>query len=153
MASSGPVSELTAHLGYWLRQVSNHVSQAFARKLEAQDVTVAEWVVLRELHDADAIAPSQLAERLGMTRGAITKLADRLIVKQLLARSADSRDARAQKLALTARGRKLVPKLAQLADHNDAEFFGHLTQAEHQFMERVLRDLVDRHRLHVVPVS
>ena len=30
-----PVPELTAHLGYWLRFVSNHVSRAFARKVEA----------------------------------------------------------------------------------------------------------------------
>jgi hypothetical protein len=36
------VSELTAHLGYWLRHVSDHVSHAFARKLASQDVTVAE---------------------------------------------------------------------------------------------------------------
>ena len=35
-------SDLTSHLGYWLRHVSNHVSHAFARKLESRDVTVAE---------------------------------------------------------------------------------------------------------------
>ena len=46
---SQPVPELTDHLGYWLRQVSNHVSQGFARKLAAQDVTVAEWAVMRVL--------------------------------------------------------------------------------------------------------
>ena len=69
-------SELTAHLGYWLRFVSNHVSLAFARKLESRGVTVAEWVVLRELYESAPVAPSEVAERLGLTRGAITKLAD-----------------------------------------------------------------------------
>ncbi|MEI9903207.1 MAG: hypothetical protein WDN06_03970 [Asticcacaulis sp.] len=44
-------SHLEAHLGYWMRFVSNHVSQAFARKVEAHGVTVAEWVVLRELFE------------------------------------------------------------------------------------------------------
>ena len=55
------VSGLEAHLGYWLRYVSNHVSHAFSMKLEALGVTVAEWVVLRELHDEDAVAPSAIA--------------------------------------------------------------------------------------------
>ena len=55
---SSTVSHLEAHLGYWLRFVSNHVSHAFSRKLFARDVTVAEWVVLRELYERDAVAPS-----------------------------------------------------------------------------------------------
>ena len=49
MSKETAVSDLTAHLGYWLRYVSNHVSHAFARKVEARGVTVAEWVLLRQL--------------------------------------------------------------------------------------------------------
>ena len=64
------LSSLELHLGYWLRYVSNHVSHAFALKLAAAEVTAAEWVVLRELYDFSESAPSALAERLGMTRGA-----------------------------------------------------------------------------------
>ena len=52
------------HLGYWLRYVSNQVSHSFSLKLAARDVTVAEWVVLRELYDTDAMAPSALAARV-----------------------------------------------------------------------------------------
>ena len=68
------VSALESHLGYWLRYVSNQVSHAFAPKVQARGVTVAEWVVLRERYDKE-VRPSALAERLGMTRGAISKLA------------------------------------------------------------------------------
>jgi DNA-binding MarR family transcriptional regulator len=77
------MSSLDAHLGYWLRFVSNQVSHAFSLRLARRDVTVAEWVVLRELYDAIEVVPSTLAERLGMTRGAISKLADRLAGKGL----------------------------------------------------------------------
>lgn len=146
-------STLDAHLGYWLRFVSNHVSLAFAQKLATRDVTAAEWVLLRELLDVDAAAPSRLAERLGMTRGAITKLADRLIGKALVVRTANPDDARAQTLALTPRGRKLVPALAGLADRNDAEFFGHLTVAERRALESVLEGIVARRGLKVIPVD
>ena len=148
-----PTSELTAHLGYWLRFVSNHVSQAFAHKVEGRGVTVAEWVVMRELLDVDAMAPSRLAERIGMTRGAITKLADRLIAKDLVTRAADPADGRAQTLALTPAGRALVPELAVLADANDSEFFGALTPEERTALTRILRGIVERRGLTRVPVD
>ncbi|HYD07668.1 MAG TPA: MarR family transcriptional regulator, partial [Reyranella sp.] len=34
------VSDLSDHLGFWLRLVSNHVSQAFAAKVASRGVTV-----------------------------------------------------------------------------------------------------------------
>lgn len=89
-----PVSELTGHLGYWLRQVSNHVSHAFARRLESRAVTVAEWAVLRALYAGEALAPSRLADQLGLTRAAISKLAERLVAKRLASRARNTSDGR-----------------------------------------------------------
>jgi DNA-binding MarR family transcriptional regulator len=147
------VSDLQDHLGYWLRYVSNQVSQAFARKVLARDVTVAEWVMLRVLFQHEALAPSALAERLGMTRGAISKLSDRLVSKALVTRTADERDRRYQELAITATGRALVPELAALADQNDAEFFGHLTAADRAAMTRIMQDIIRRHGVRALPVE
>src|SRR5271170_4954611 len=153
MVSPRHVSDLTAHLGYWLRFVSNHVSQAFARKVEAHGVTVAEWVVMRQLLEEKALAPSRLAERMGMTRGAISKLADRLIAKSLLVRTADPQDGRAQTLSLTRAGRSMVPKLAALADTNDAEFFDHLAPKDRAALLRTLREIVEKRGLKSPPVE
>lgn len=153
MPRTPPVSPLDAHLGYWLRFVSNHVSQSFARRLAAREVTVAEWVVLRELWDGDGLAPSALADRLGMTRGAISKLADRLVAKALVARAAGEADRRRQTLTLTATGRALVPGLAALADRNDAEFFAHLAPADRGALEAMLKALVRHHDLKAVPLA
>lgn len=150
--SSSP-SELTDHVGYWLRQVSNHVSQAFARKVEAHGVTVAEWVLMRQLLGEDPLPPSRIAGRMGMTRGAVTKLADRLIAKSLLVREADPEDGRAQTLALAQKGRKLVPKLAALADANDAEFFDHLAQSDRTALLRILRGIVEKRALKSLPLD
>ncbi len=153
MPSTQPASDLTAHLGYWLRYVSNHVSQTFARKVEARGVTVAEWVLMRQLLGEEALAPSRLADRMGMTRGAISKLADRLIAKSMVVRAADPKDGRAQTLALTPKGRGLVPKLAALADANDAEFFAHLTQRDRAALLRILQEIVERRGLKSLPVD
>jgi DNA-binding MarR family transcriptional regulator len=151
MKSSTP--DLTDHLGYWLRYVSNHVSQAFARKVEGHGVTVAEWVLMRQLLNESALAPSRAAERMGMTKGAITKLADRLIAKSLLARTADPKDGRAQTLALTAKGRRLVPELAALADANDSEFFESLPPKDRATLLRILKGIVESRGLKSLPVD
>jgi DNA-binding MarR family transcriptional regulator len=148
-----PASDLTSHLGYWLRHVSNHVSHAFARKLESRDVTVAEWVVMRELYGADALAPSRLANKLSLTRGAISKLAERLIAKGLAIRASHVSDGRAHTLALTTKGRSLIPKLAVLADQNDAEFFDHLTSQERATVERVLKEIIKIRGLKAIPID
>lgn len=153
MASADPPSELTSHLGYWLRLVSNHVSHAFARKVAEKDVTVAEWVLMRCLYDHESLAPSRLATAMGMTRGAITRLADRLVAKALVARRASPDDGRAQTLALTPAGAALVPELAALADENDAEFFGQLSQAERARLEALLRRLAERGAMTSVPTD
>jgi len=152
-APTASVPDLTAHLGFWLRYVSNYVSHAFALRLAAKRVTAAEWVMMRALYGSDPIPPSRLASDLGMTRGAITKLADRLIGKSLVVRKADPDDGRAQTLALTPSGRKLLPELAALADRNDAEFFEHLTADERRALERILKRTVEHHRMTALPTS
>lgn len=146
-------SPLNAHLGYWLRFVSNQVSHAFALKLGAHDVTVAEWVVLRELFEGTGMIQTALADRIGMTRSAISKLADRLAAKQLIDRLYDEDDRRTQTLCLTGKGRELVPILAGLADTNDAEFFGHLTKPERDAVEAVMKDIVRRHGFRTIPFT
>jgi MarR family transcriptional regulator, lower aerobic nicotinate degradation pathway regulator len=153
MSTPRPVPRLHHHLGYWLRMVSNAVSHRFAREVEREGVTVAEWVFLRVLYDAEWLAPSALAEHMGMTRGAISKLADRLLEKELLHREENRDDRRAHRLALTPAGRALVPRLARIADANDASLFGVLTPDERRRLEKLLRKLAVAHELKNVPID
>ena len=146
-------STLEDHAGYWLRYVSNHVSRAFARKVEAQGVTVAEWVLLREMLDAGTANPSLLADAVGLTRGAVSKLVKRLSRKKLAVRSSPEGDQRYQTVELTAAGKRLVPVLAQLADENDREFFGHLKSVERTKLVHLLQDIVRRHGWKDLPVD
>ncbi|MCK6544470.1 MarR family transcriptional regulator [Myxococcota bacterium] len=152
-AGSAAVSPLDAHLGYWLRFVSNHVSRGFEAKVERRGVTVAEWVVMRALFDAETFQPSELSAQLGLTRGAVSKLLQRLAAKDLVVIRADARDGRAQLVALTAAGRRLVPVLAALADENDAEAFGHLTVKERAALRATLEGIVEHLGLDHTPVD
>ena len=146
-------SELTDHTGYWMRMVSNAVSQEFARKVSGEDVTVAEWAFMRALYDLEPTPPSVLAESMGMTKGAISKLAERLVAKGLVERAESRQDKRAHSLSLTTLGRAKIPVLAALADENDAEFFGVLTKKEHEALDRILKFLAERQGLKATPVD
>lgn len=136
-----------------MRFVSNHVSHAFARKLMGCGVTVAEWVVLRELYGNGSQSPSDLAERIGMTRGAASKLIERLEAKALVSRHGRSDDRRYQDIALTSAGEQLVPELASRADRNDEEFFSALSAEERSALRTILKKLVQAHGLHRLPTE
>ena len=147
-------SELKSHIGYHLRVVSNAVSQSFARKLQASDVTVAEWVILREMYAGDEkTSPSIVAELTGLTRGAVSKLIDRLLHKGFVTRTESSGDRRYQEIRLTASAIKLVPKLARIADENDENFFSILTQSERNALIKTLIKLAVFHKLNTNPIE
>jgi DNA-binding MarR family transcriptional regulator len=147
-------SRLTTHLGFWMRLVSNHVSYAFARKLESSGVTVAEWVVLREMYGGDdTTSPGVVAELTGLTRGAVSKLISRLLEKGLVTRKESSSDRRYQDIELTPAALAMVPQLAELADENDRDFFGGLSKSEHRILTSLLKKTAALHQLTKVPVD
>lgn len=147
--SSAP---LHAHLGFWLRFVSNHVSNRFAGLLAQRDITVTEWVALRTLLDTPT-THAALILALGMTRGAASKVLTRLEQRGLATRQLAEGSARDQVLSLTKKGRALVPALAAMADANEEHFFGHLTRAERRELMNTFQKLVAHHQLTQVPVT
>ncbi len=101
----------------------------------------------------DTVRTAAIAHRLGMTRGAISKLADRLVAKALMTRLPGKNDRRYQALALTAEGRGLVPELTALADRNDAKFFGHLSETDRAALERIMQDIVRKRGRRTTPID
>lgn len=154
MAKKLKVSHLNSHIGYHLRVVSNAVSQSFAKKLADYDVTVAEWVILREMYSSDEkTSPSMVAELTGLTRGAVSKLIDRLLSKSLVSRSESSDDRRYQEIKLTTTAIKLIPKLATIADENDDDFFSILTETEKKNLMNTLIKIAKYHELNTNPIK
>lgn len=152
-SASEPVSDLKSHIGFWMRLVSNHVSHAFAGKLLESGVSVAEWVVLREMYGRDDISPSHIADFTGMTRGAVSKLVDRLVERKLVVRIDRTDDRRYQDIRLTASGDRLVPALGALADSNDHEFFAPLSKSERTTLLAILKKLAQANNLQKLPIE
>lgn len=148
-----PPNPLHAHLGYWLRLVSNQVSGSFANALQERQLSVAEWVALNQIDRHPGITAAALADAMGMTRGAVSKVLDKLQAKNWLVRSASQRDSRANLLALTPSGKRLLPALAGIADDNDEHYFGVLAASDRRELRRLLHKLAEAHQINTVPVD
>ncbi|MHB8391105.1 MAG: MarR family winged helix-turn-helix transcriptional regulator [Acidobacteriaceae bacterium] len=153
-SKSQRVSRLEDHVGYWLRSVSNHVSASFARRLEKLDISVSEWVAMRKLYDEPAPSSSSaLAEAMGMTKAPVSRLVERLVQKDLVERRASQEDGRAQEIRLSSIGQKLVPRLAAIADQNDAAFFGDLPENTRAALIALMRQIVAQSQLTETPID
>lgn len=147
-------SHLEAHIGFWLRLVSNQVSARFQAAVQVQaDCSVTEWVALRVLFDKPATGHGELIAALGMTKGATSKIISRLEARGLVKRLFAAGSSREQLIALTAAGRQLVPRLAALADENDRHFFAALSPAEQAGLTAALKKLVALHQLSGPPIN
>lgn len=146
------LSRLDAYVGYWLRCVSNQFSHAVDRQLQDKGVTLAEWIVLRELYEGD-LQPSALAERVGLTRGAVSKHARRLAGSLMITQEASGADGRAEVLSLTDVGRAVVCVLAVILDQTDEEFFGHLNADTRALIIANMREIVRRRGLGAAPAD
>lgn len=124
-----PPSSLEAHIGFWLRCLSNLVSHSFAAKLEGQGVTVAQWVVLRTLYDSENLNLNTAAEAIGVDKSTLSRMIERLVEKGLVQRQSGP-DRRSIHLQLSSAGKRLVPRLAKLADSNDSAYFKSLSPAK-----------------------
>jgi DNA-binding MarR family transcriptional regulator len=153
IAAERSAPDLELHLGYWLRRVSNHVSGEFARTLQTKRTSVAEWVVLRHVQERPGITPGELAEALALTRGAVSKVIDKLEAKNWIRGSTKPEDNRVRLFSPTRRGSRVLPELAEIADRNDRTFFDVLRVDERATLRRLLSKLVHLHHIGAIPTE
>lgn len=145
-------SNLEKHIGYWLRFVSDQVSLAFANELASYDMSVAEWVVLNLLEE-QVQTPAVIAKRIGLTRGAISKVLDKLVQKQLIHRVESSDDRRYQQISLSKKGKEILPSLMAVADRNDHRYFGHLSKSEKNAIVKLLMEIAAINQWNDIPIK
>ncbi len=152
-ATAKHVPDLESHLGYWLRRVSNAVSGGFSRALQGKQTSVAEWVILRQLYKRDQAAPGELAATVGITRGAVSKIVDKLEAKGWVQVEGREGDSRYRVLSLTRAGLRNLPLLAKIADRNDESFFACLSAQEKDILRDLLVKIAEHNRIHDVPTD
>src|ERR1700760_4319049 len=85
-------------------------------RAKARGTTRAQWIVLFRLRNQEGLSQVDLAEVLELQPISLVRLLDRLVEHGLLERRPDPKDRRANRLFLTATGRRLVDDLDSLRD-------------------------------------
>ena len=112
-----------------------------------------EWVVLCLVRERPWITPSELAEALALTRGAVSKVIDKLEAKNWITGSTKPGDNRVRLFSLTPKGSRALPELGQIADRNDQTFFAVLQEEERATLQRLLSKLIEYHEIGSVPIQ
>src|SRR4051812_23284891 len=117
------------------------VQRRIVSVLTEHDVTLPQFDLLATLRFNDGVTQQELAERLLVTKGNVCGLIDRLETIGWVQRKADEKDGRANRLHLTARGRKKIDAL--LPKHNEVilKLLGSVSNAQIQSLQGVLEQV------------
>jgi len=117
------------------------VHASFLAKLASQEIAILEWRILISLYNEDASNIVELANFIEVDKGAVSRVLDKLETNGLAIRQA-GKDRRSSIVRLTSKGEQLTPKLAQLAELNEKEFFSCLNENEKKQLKSILKKLL-----------
>jgi DNA-binding MarR family transcriptional regulator len=104
--------QLVAQLVESSRLLRNYIDH----RAKERGTTRAQWIVLFRLRQNEGLSQVDLADVLELQPISLVRLLDRLVEHGLLERRHDPKDRRANRLFLTAKGKKLVDDLDSLRD-------------------------------------
>ncbi|MFE3837804.1 MarR family winged helix-turn-helix transcriptional regulator [Pseudogemmobacter sonorensis] len=126
----GPSSSTEEHLGFKFRVVANQFNQFVTRRMQSAGLTPPEWAALRLIAEVQRLHPSQLALAMATTRGASSRLVEKLVDRGFVSRISIPGDRRTHLLTLTEAGQRISDRVAGLGLECDVEFFAPLGAEE-----------------------
>ena len=139
--------QLIAQLVESSRLLRNYIDH----RAKGHGSTRAQWIVLFRLREQEGLSQVDLADVLELQPISLVRLLDRLVEHGLLERRHDPRDRRANRLFLTASGRRLVDDLDGLRDSIATDVLQNVPSASIQTSLETLRDIKDRIKLLAEP--
>jgi len=132
--------QLVAQLVESSRLLRNYIDH----RAKARGTTRAQWIVLFRLRQNEGLSQVDLAEVLELQPISLVRLLDRLVEHGLLERRHDPKDRRANRLFLTAKGRRLVDDLDSLRDAIATDVLHDLPDKALQTSLDTLREVKER---------
>ena len=129
-------------VGYLMKRVMGSIVCQIDKRLVTHGLTSAQWGPLLHLQRSGRCAVAELARRLQMDGGAMTRLLDRLEKKQLCKRVRSTDDRRVVQVELTPQGQTAIAEVpAVLAEVLNAHLSG-FSKAEWQTLQGYLRRML-----------
>ncbi len=134
-------------LSYRLHVVANLLSRgAELRYRREHGVSLWEWRTVALLGADPPQSLAALARAAGVDKAQMSRVVSGLAARGLVARDDDAHDARAVRLSLTPRGRRLYRGLIRTAVERDDAFLAELSAAERRSLDAALGKLSRRAR-------
>ena len=107
--------------------------------LKGYGISSAEYPVLFQLNRKDGVTQDEIAVELGMDKGAITRILQSLLQKQMVERKKDGTDRRCNRIFLTALGRETKEPVRQAKDSWNNILTKNMTEQEKKELVRLLK--------------
>ena len=134
--------QLDSYLPYRLSVASNAVSGLIARAYEDRfGLSVPQWRLVCVLAEAGGLTQVQIVARTVMDKVTVSRAAQGLVKRRLVARAQNRADGRSHMLALTAEGRGLYGEIAPLALAYEAALISGLAPEDVTLLKRLLARL------------
>lgn len=126
-------------------QASNEIQRAIIGVLERQyQISEGKLHVMIILHqEENGIAPSALADKVGVTRATISVMLRRMIRDGLAYTFSNAGDARAKKICLTETGRRFMNDILPGHYLRITKLMGKLSASEQEELIRLLKKIAD----------
>jgi len=138
-----------------LRQISNAISAGSRKLAKTSSISVSQLIALQEINRAGTLSPSQLAERMSLSRGTITTLTRKMELRGLILRAPDSIDKRRHYFSLTPEGKTALDDAPELLHEKFTTSFSTLQAWEQAqiiaTLERVA-SLIDADEIEAAPI-
>lgn len=116
--------EFQDNLGYLLNRCASQIAARFSKELEPYGISLAQWGALLAIQSSAEATPSEIADRVGIDRGATTRLLARMEDKGLIERKRHVDDGRAVTIRLSKKTADLMPELVARSKAVNAEVLG-----------------------------
>ncbi len=120
------------------------MASRFNEELSSFGISLAQWGALLAIDSKIDASPSDVAERVGIDRGATTRLIARMEAKGLVTRRSHDADGRSVVLSLTPETKAQMPRLLALSKQVNQEALDLLTPSEADALLKTLTTLLTR---------
>lgn len=132
--------ELIGFMGQFKTFLKN-VNNEWSRKTMT-GMNYTQFKLLFTLHTSGSLKVSELADILGLTPGAITGIADKLVAEDLISRERANDDRRVVYIELTTKGKEVVDDILESQKETFSSFFNVLPEEDIQHLRRIFTQLL-----------
>jgi DNA-binding MarR family transcriptional regulator len=138
------VEDTSLSLGALMRHLMLHTGGDFLAEVERLELSITQCKVLNMLGETGAPSLRELSDQLGLSLPGTSRAIDGLVRRGMVKRTSDPDDRRLKRLALTAKGRKVIEGLLEMRLAGLRAFIDGLEDDEREALHQGLQPLLRR---------